>query len=216
MRLNGEERGGMKGKTNNPLTKRISRELIGDWRKYLVVSLFLILTIGFVSGMYVANESMLSALNSGAEKYKLEDGHFELDEKADPELSDAIASGEKADVKDYYLKTAKRKLDAAFSDARDEKAYDEAWSRILAEIDEKYADAEEKYELNDTEFRPVPVRLYENFYRDEEEDNNNDGVTDGSVRVYVKTDDVNLACLMDVVFPKAMTKSPSTVCTPTT
>ncbi len=192
----------MKGKTKNPLTKRISRELIGDWRKYLVVSLFLILTIGFVSGMYVANESMLSALNSDAEKYKLESGHFELDEKANPELLDAIASGEKADVKDYYLKTAKNELDAAFSDAHDEKAYDEAWSRILAEIDEKYADAEEKYELNDAEFRPVPVMLYENFYRDEEEDNNNDGVTDGSVRVYVKTDDVNLACLMDGRFPE--------------
>ena len=277
MRLNGKGRGGMKGKTKNPLTKRISRELIGDWRKYLVVSLFLILTIGFVSGMYVANESMLLALNSGAEKYKLEDGHFELDEKADPELLDAIASGEKADVKDYYLKTAKSELDdafegefqaefteefdaeftksfeesfeaqiraslisqgldeasvsaalpsaiaqakesgayktafdAAYSDAfrsaYDEaypKAYDEAWSKALAEIDEKYADAEEKYKLNDADFRPVPVRLYENFYRDEEEDHNNDGVTDGSVRVYVKTDDVNLACLMDGRFPES-------------
>ena len=73
MSLNGKERGNMKGKTKNPLMKRIPRELIGDWRKYLVVSLFLILTIGFVSGMYVANESMLSAATSGAEKYKLEE-----------------------------------------------------------------------------------------------------------------------------------------------
>ena len=97
----------MKRKTKNPLTKRIPRELIGDWRKYLVVSLFLILTIGFVSGMYVANESMLSAADSGVEKFKLEDGHFELDEKANTELLDALSTGEKADIKDYYLNGAR-------------------------------------------------------------------------------------------------------------
>ena len=276
MRLSGEGHGGMKGKTKNPLTKRIPRELIGDWRKYLVVCLFLVLTIGFVSGMYVANESMLSAANSGVEKYKLEDGHFALEERASPELLEAIASGEKADVKGYYLKTAKAELDDAFegefnakfteefdaefskrfeesfeeqvkesllsqgldeasaiamlpsaiaqaresgtyqdasdaaysdafSSAYDEaykKAYDEAWNQILAELDEKYADAEEKYKLNDADFQPVPVSIFENFYRNEEEDHDHDGVTDGSVRVYLKTDDVNLACLMDGRFPE--------------
>ena len=52
----------------NPLMKRIPRELLGDWRKYLVVGLFLILTIGFVSGMYVANGSMMEAADAGAAK----------------------------------------------------------------------------------------------------------------------------------------------------
>ena len=61
----------MKRKIKNPLLRRIPRELLGDWRKYLVVSLFLILTIGFVSGMYVANESMLTAADSGADTYSL-------------------------------------------------------------------------------------------------------------------------------------------------
>ena len=60
-------------KVKNPLMKRIPRELLNDWRKYLVVSLFLILTIGFVSGMYVANESMMKAADEGVSKYKLED-----------------------------------------------------------------------------------------------------------------------------------------------
>ena len=41
-------------KIKNPLIKRIPKEIIGDWKKYLVVFLFLVLTIGFVSGMYVA------------------------------------------------------------------------------------------------------------------------------------------------------------------
>ena len=48
-----------KKRIKNPLIRRIPRELTGDWKKYLVVSLFLILMIGFVSGMYVANESMM-------------------------------------------------------------------------------------------------------------------------------------------------------------
>ena len=85
-----------KKKTRNPLIRRIPRELAGDWRKYLLVSLFLILTIGFVSGMYVANESMMKAADEGVTKYKLEDGHFELNEEADQTLLAAIATGEKA------------------------------------------------------------------------------------------------------------------------
>ena len=89
----------MKNKIKNPLRKRVVRELLGDWRKYLVVFLFLVLTIGFVSGMYVANESMMSANRSGAEKYKLEYGHFELQSQADDALLSAIAAGDKADVK---------------------------------------------------------------------------------------------------------------------
>ena len=40
-------------KIKNPMIRRIPKELIGDWKKYLVVFLFLVLTIGFVSGMYV-------------------------------------------------------------------------------------------------------------------------------------------------------------------
>ena len=70
-------------KRTNPLTRRIPRELAGDWRKYLVVFLFLVLTIGFVSGMYVANESMMRASVDGVTTYKLEYGHFELSRAAD-------------------------------------------------------------------------------------------------------------------------------------
>ena len=48
-------------KIKNPLIKRIPKEIIGYWKKYLVVFIFLVLTIGFVSGMYVANDSMLTS-----------------------------------------------------------------------------------------------------------------------------------------------------------
>ncbi|MGN0245173.1 MAG: ABC transporter permease [Lachnospiraceae bacterium] len=288
-------------KVKNPLLKRIPKELLGDWRKYLLVSLFLILTIGFVSGMYVANGSMMKAADEGVTKYKLEDGHFELDAKADEELLAAIETGKKADIKQYYLDEAQKELDEKFDDefereftkefndefekefteqfdaefpaqfdeafsaqvkqtmlakgmdramaekmlptviaqakqegtyqsaydnaynevyresydiayeeayreAYDEaypEAYDEAWEEIRDEIDEEYAEAEEKYELDDPDFEAVPVTIYENFYRNEEEDNNNDGVADGTVRVYAVTQEVNLACLMEGRFPEA-------------
>ncbi|MCM1364528.1 MAG: hypothetical protein NC215_06085 [Ruminococcus sp.] len=71
-----------KHKIKNPLLRRIPKELLGDWRKYLVVSLFLILVIGFVSGMYVANESMMASAEESISKYQLEDGHFELEKKS--------------------------------------------------------------------------------------------------------------------------------------
>lgn len=154
-----------KKKIKNPLIRRIPRELLGDWKKYLVVALFLILTIGFVSGMYVANESMLVAANEGVTKYKLEDGHFELDKKADETLLSAIETGTKADVRRYYLDKAKKELDEKLDEKAYPEAYDEAWDKIVEEIDDKYADAEEKYELNDPDFTEVPVKVYENFFR---------------------------------------------------
>lgn len=266
----------MKKKTPNPLMKRIFKELLGDWRKYGIVSLFLILVIGFVSGMFVANESMLTAADTGKTKYKLEDGHFELTKQADKALLDAIASGEKADVKAYFTAQAKTELDEKFAAEFSEKfteefdamfadefengfseqiksglaesglseaeiaallpslivqakqngtyqsaydeayrkaypeayaksrqaAYDEAWTEILSQLDEKYAKAEEKYKLEDPDFQPVPVKIYENFYRNAYEDNNCDGAADGTVRVFAKTEDINLACLMDGRFPE--------------
>ena len=54
--------------------------------------------IGFVSGMYVANGSMMQAATDGITKYKREDGHFELNKKADKDLLEAIETGKKADV----------------------------------------------------------------------------------------------------------------------
>ena len=89
---------------------------------------------------------------------------------------------------------------SAYTSAYNE-AYNEAWAKIADEIDEKYADAEEKYDLNDPDFQAVPVTLYENFYRNEDEDHDNDGTSDGTIRVYTQTDDVNLACLIDGAFP---------------
>lgn len=149
----------MKKRTVNPLIKRIPKELIGDWKKYLIVFAFLVLTIGFVSGMYVANESMMKAADESVTKYEREDGHFEWSEKADSELIKDVESGEQVDM-----------------------------SAITGKEEEDASD--------------VPVIIYENFFRNEKEDNNNDGKNDGTVRVFAKTDNINLACVLDGRLPE--------------
>jgi putative ABC transport system permease protein len=63
-------------KITSPLKKRVPRELVGEWRKYVVIALFLILMIGFISGMYVANNSMLTSADKKKTEYNLEDGCF--------------------------------------------------------------------------------------------------------------------------------------------
>ena len=45
----------------NPLNKRVWKDMLRDWKRYLMIGLMLIVTIGFVSGMYVANNSMLNS-----------------------------------------------------------------------------------------------------------------------------------------------------------
>lgn len=131
-------------KRKNPLRKRVIREIIGDWSKYVVVSLFLILTIGFVSGMYVANGSMMKAADEGVSTYKRENGHFELWKKAD---SETIRNIESAD-------------------------------------------------------EDVCVNVYPNFFKNEKEDYDRDNKKDGTIRVYAKTEKVNLASVMSGRLPQ--------------
>lgn len=98
--------------------------------------------------------------------------------------------------KESYPKAFETAYKGAYSEAY-KKAYDEAWSEILEEIDKEYAKAEDKYELNDPDFKAVSVKIYENFFKNAEEDNNNDGTSDGTVRVFVKTENINLACFLE-------------------
>ncbi|MDO4633333.1 MAG: ABC transporter permease [Eubacteriales bacterium] len=203
-------------RTANPLRKRILRELFGDWKKYLLVSLFLLLTIGFVSGMYVANESMMTSARLGVTRYALEDGHFELNQKADPDFLAVLETGEMADIYQYYLDKAQSEIDSAadaafrlyqtFNKNADEESLrqisEEAKSKVIAEIDSAYAKAEEKYGLNDPEFSAVNVSVYENFFRNETEDKNCDGSPEGTVRVYRQTEKINLASLLKGRFPE--------------
>ena len=62
----------------NPLWKRLPRELKSDFGKYIVIFLFMTLTISFVSGFLVADDSMLAAYDESFEKYNIEHGNFTL------------------------------------------------------------------------------------------------------------------------------------------
>ncbi len=72
--------------------KRIPRELRADLGKYVVLFLFLSLTIGFVSGFLVADGSMIKTYDESFSKYNIENGHFitslKLTEKAIENIED--------------------------------------------------------------------------------------------------------------------------------
>lgn len=74
----------------NPLNKSILRELRRDKGKYTALFLFLVLTIGFVSGFLVADNSIKSAYDDSFEQYCVEDGHFTLAAEADNALISKI------------------------------------------------------------------------------------------------------------------------------
>ena len=85
-------------KMKNPLNKRILREIKGEFGKYVVIFLFMTALIGIVSGFLVADQSLTVSYNQSFEKYNVEDGNFELAQKAD---ADTIKSIEEENVTLY-------------------------------------------------------------------------------------------------------------------
>ena len=254
----------------NPLAKRVWKDMRRDWKRYLMILLMLVVTIGFVSGMYVANNSMLRSLDQGAEKYSREDGHFRLSAMADEETLAGISTGELADVTAVFRErayseaenevrqavddalaenieaevseairlqveaavdeqmAAAKKAGKKFSDeerqsmtddaleaameenydsavaealeaAKDSEDYEKAFSdamdeakkEIDKEIDEKYAELSDRYGL-DEEFDPVPVTIYELFYKDTDEILTAGEEKLGGIRVYKERSEVDL------------------------
>lgn len=66
---------------NNPLHKRLPRELKKDFGKYFVIFAFLVLLISLISGFFVATESAAAAYYKWAEENNQEDGHFAFNRK---------------------------------------------------------------------------------------------------------------------------------------
>ena len=97
----------------NPLNKRWKRELKEDFGKYLVIFLFLAGTIALVSGFLVASDSMIYSYDESFEKYQIEDGNFELSEKADQSLIDSL--GREAAVtiyENFYVEEETKEVDS--------------------------------------------------------------------------------------------------------
>ncbi len=76
----------------NPLNGRVWRELRDDIGKYLVIFFLMILSIGFVSGFLVADNSLLIAYHEGFEKYNIEDGNFTSERKLNRNAKEQIES----------------------------------------------------------------------------------------------------------------------------
>ncbi len=150
-----------KKKIMNPLIKRVPKELIGEWRKYLVIFLLLSMTIGFVSGMYVANHSMLISIANANRDNKLEDGHFELESKADDELLKAIESGEKVDLRAYFKEEAYKEID--------EKIEEEAPKTLKEEVEKEVRKTvKEEITKNVTDAVNEALAPYADFMSEEE------------------------------------------------
>ena len=87
----------------NPLRKRLPREFKSEFSKYLVIFLFMALTIGFVSGFLVAGSSMITAYDNSFEKYNIEDGHFVVNNELDEvTIKNIEADGVKL-YENYYI-----------------------------------------------------------------------------------------------------------------
>ncbi len=161
-----------KKKMVNPLSKRVPKELVGEWRKYIVLFLLLSITIGFVSGMYVANRSMLKAEEDGVDTYKLEYGHFELNAEADEELLEKLSTGDKADIRAWALEEAKKTAEEKILEKADETAVGQA--EALIEQGMTGLSVEELVEQikNSDEFKTRLEEARETAYKEIEEEIN--------------------------------------------
>ena len=170
-----------KRKNINPLIKRVPKELLGEWRKYLVIFLLLSLTIGFVSGMYVANHSMLISIANANRDNKLEDGHFELEEKASDEFIKAIESGEKIDLRAYFIDEAHKEID--------EKIEEEAPKTLKEEVEKEVRKTiKEEITKNVTDAVNEALAPYADFMSEEEkQDKIDEAVTQALEENYEKT-----------------------------
>ena len=74
----------------NPLSRRIWREIKGESGKYVVIFVFMVALISVASGFFVADVSLKKAYDESFEKYNIEDGNFELVQKPDKQVLDAI------------------------------------------------------------------------------------------------------------------------------
>ncbi len=92
-----------------------------------------------------------------------------------------------------------------FKKAVDE-AYEEAHDAVTEAVDEEWDEISEEYGLDEEVFVPVRVSICEDFYRDESEDNNRDGIKDATVRVFSKDKAMDLASFNEGRAPESDTE----------
>ena len=153
-------------------------------------------------------------------QYFIDEGMKEADEKVAEEIEknlrsaveEAIEDGvrksceaygitDEATIQEQIKNAMDENFDSALEEARKsddfkkavDEAYEEAHKEVIKAIDEEWEDIAEEYKLNDPAFSPVPVKVYEHFYRNESEDNNDDGTEDATVRIFKSDSTVDMA-----------------------
>ncbi len=96
----------------NPLIRRLPRELKSDFGKYAVIFIFMVLMIGFVSGMMVTSGSLMKYYNESFEKCRIEDGNFELAEKADENVIDTLEKEAVTIYENFYIERETDDIDS--------------------------------------------------------------------------------------------------------
>ena len=94
----------------NPLNKRLPRELKGDIGKYIVIFIFLVATIGVVSGFLVAGTSMKTAFDESFDKNNIEDGNFVLESKMTDDLKTKLEDEDLTLYDNFYKEETYKKL----------------------------------------------------------------------------------------------------------
>ncbi len=80
----------------NPLYKRLPRELKRNAGKNTALFLFLLLTIGFCSGYFIATGSLSARLAENYDRFITEDGHFTLSAPIDDGMKKIISDNDSA------------------------------------------------------------------------------------------------------------------------
>ncbi|MCR5703267.1 MAG: ABC transporter permease [Eubacterium sp.] len=88
---------------NNPLMKRLPREIKSGLAHYMVIFLFFALLISLCSGFLVADNSMQIMIDGMKNKYLVEDGNFEVYNELSKESIDKINQAKVQVYRNYFV-----------------------------------------------------------------------------------------------------------------
>lgn len=96
----------------NPLIKRLPRELKSEAARYIIIFLFMVIVIGFVSGFMVASGSTIKTYDESFDRYNIEDGNFDLYAKADEALIETLEKEGVTIYENFYIEHKTENVDS--------------------------------------------------------------------------------------------------------
>ena len=96
----------------NPLNKRLPKELIQDFGKYLVIFVFMAGLISLVSGFLVADGSMIKTYNESFDKYNIEDGNIELSKPMNSAYKSTLEDEDLTLYNNFYIEEPTKEVDS--------------------------------------------------------------------------------------------------------